>query len=128
MLDPVGETPRPGAVLAAQYALIAQAIFDLLAALGVGAYYGWAMSLAAQVSGGGWWLPAASGGLPLVVGVALAVATAASAWALSTRHPTAWLSGVGVCAVHLVLNPCCAVLPIVVIALLVRNDVRQWLG
>jgi hypothetical protein len=127
MLETPTEIPRPGAVLAAQVALVAQASFDLLAAVGLSAYYGWAMSLTAQVAGNAWWVPAASGGLSLVGGLVLAAATAAATWALSTRHPAAWVSGIGVCAVHLVLNPCCAVLPMAVIALLAREDVRHWL-
>lgn len=127
MTDDVDLPTRPGTVLALQYVLIAQAAFDVLAALAMGAYYGWAMTMAARVSGSSMWLPAASGGLPLLSGVILAGATIAAAYALSTRHPTAWLGGIGVCAVHLVLNPCCAILPLAAIALLVREDVREWL-
>ncbi|TNE84801.1 MAG: hypothetical protein EP330_27735 [Deltaproteobacteria bacterium] len=118
---------RPASVLFAQYALIAQACFDVVAGAGFGAYYGWAMSLAAQVSGQSMWVPVASGVLPTLMGVAIAMATAGAAWALSTRHATAWIGGLAVCALHLVLNPCCAPLPALIIALFLREDLRDWL-
>jgi hypothetical protein len=108
--------------------LLAQAGFDVLMGAGAGAYYAWIQSILQSIPAAPptYMVPAA-GVLPLFGGLILALFGAAAVWGLANRRPWSWLTCIAIAGIHLVLNPCCSPLALVIIGSLVRADVREWI-
>ncbi|MCO4744766.1 MAG: hypothetical protein KC912_08255 [Proteobacteria bacterium] len=123
------EATRPTAVLAIQYMLLGQAVFDVVMGASAGAYYAWIQTVLQNIPSAppAYMVPAA-GLVPFLGGAVLAASGLLCVWGLATRRPWAWLISLAIAGVHLVLNPCCSPLSLVIIGLLIRTDVREWVG